>query len=319
MRNDCEIIKDLLPSYVDGLTSQESNQYIKEHISDCDDCKTYLNYMQSASDKIKKENKITIDYMKKIKKKNSLKILYSILSIFALLTISFITYSLWPSRINGIDDIKYGFISEGPNYYILKIINPEPNKGIKIKEKKVKDGLNLEVFSTNNTLFNDDSIEIKIDKSKNTNIYINGYYVVNDKIFIPREISKYHYNMSKDIKNEDKTSNFINNLGFGDFGKYSFEINNKIQPYGVKLTIDSPNINTDFLLQELQGKAAIFLKLVENSEYFDIHFQAENRKGNFRVDKEYVKFSYPKEFDNPYNLRKFMDNKEIRYNWLPDF
>lgn len=35
----CEIIRDLLPSYVDGLTSGESDRAIEEHLRDCGDCK----------------------------------------------------------------------------------------------------------------------------------------------------------------------------------------------------------------------------------------------------------------------------------------
>ena len=35
----CEIIRDLLPSYVDGLTSGESDRAIEEHLRDCGDCR----------------------------------------------------------------------------------------------------------------------------------------------------------------------------------------------------------------------------------------------------------------------------------------
>ncbi|MFQ7549709.1 MAG: zf-HC2 domain-containing protein [Blautia marasmi] len=31
----CEIIRDLLPSYVDGLTSRESDRAIEEHLKGC--------------------------------------------------------------------------------------------------------------------------------------------------------------------------------------------------------------------------------------------------------------------------------------------
>ena len=33
----CEIIRDLLPSYLDELTSAESNQAIEEHLQECKD------------------------------------------------------------------------------------------------------------------------------------------------------------------------------------------------------------------------------------------------------------------------------------------
>ena len=42
----CEIIRDLLPSYVDGLTSAESNQEITAHVAECAPCKEILEQMQ---------------------------------------------------------------------------------------------------------------------------------------------------------------------------------------------------------------------------------------------------------------------------------
>ncbi|MEG6523006.1 zf-HC2 domain-containing protein [Desulfotomaculum sp. 1211_IL3151] len=43
----CDIIKDLLPSYVDGLTSDESNREIENHIKDCLKCRGALEEMKS--------------------------------------------------------------------------------------------------------------------------------------------------------------------------------------------------------------------------------------------------------------------------------
>lgn len=41
MKLDCKIIKDLLPLYVEKMTSDESNRAIEEHLADCEACKNY--------------------------------------------------------------------------------------------------------------------------------------------------------------------------------------------------------------------------------------------------------------------------------------
>lgn len=46
----CEIIKDLLPSYIDGLTSNESNSEIEAHLETCQDCKDVLDQMKTEID-----------------------------------------------------------------------------------------------------------------------------------------------------------------------------------------------------------------------------------------------------------------------------
>lgn len=46
MKMKCEVIQDLLPSYIDGLTSEESNKLIEEHLAGCSVCRDYLSAMK---------------------------------------------------------------------------------------------------------------------------------------------------------------------------------------------------------------------------------------------------------------------------------
>lgn len=68
----CEIIQDLMPSYIDGLTSESTTALIEEHIAECDDCRKMLENMRSdegltvtPSESEAKE----IDFLKKNRKK----------------------------------------------------------------------------------------------------------------------------------------------------------------------------------------------------------------------------------------------------------
>ena len=47
----CAIIKDLLPLYIDGLTSEETNALVEEHLAECDGCRlTYQVMKDNAED-----------------------------------------------------------------------------------------------------------------------------------------------------------------------------------------------------------------------------------------------------------------------------
>lgn len=66
----CAVIKDLLPSYLDELTSEESNQMIEAHINECDECRTTLENMRAPEideEQIEIEKK-EIDFLKKNRK-----------------------------------------------------------------------------------------------------------------------------------------------------------------------------------------------------------------------------------------------------------
>lgn len=45
MKISCEIIRDLLPLYHDGVCSNESRQMIEEHLSECENCRAELKAM----------------------------------------------------------------------------------------------------------------------------------------------------------------------------------------------------------------------------------------------------------------------------------
>lgn len=47
---NCNIIKDLIPLYIDSCCSEESKTIVEEHIENCDDCKKLFVNMKSPSD-----------------------------------------------------------------------------------------------------------------------------------------------------------------------------------------------------------------------------------------------------------------------------
>lgn len=47
MKISCEIIKDLLPLYHDGVCSNDSRMMVEEHLAYCDNCKAELQVMDN--------------------------------------------------------------------------------------------------------------------------------------------------------------------------------------------------------------------------------------------------------------------------------
>ena len=86
----CEIIKDLLPNYIEKLTSEETNEYIEEHLKNCEECQKMLNNMQenlNLNSTDKKESTQEINYIKKFAKKLALlrNILLIIITLFIII------------------------------------------------------------------------------------------------------------------------------------------------------------------------------------------------------------------------------------------
>ena len=76
MKNDlsCDVVRDLLPSYIDELTSDDSNQAVQEHMSRCKECRDIYIAMSEAAEKDKERECRELDYLKGVKKKNRKKL-----------------------------------------------------------------------------------------------------------------------------------------------------------------------------------------------------------------------------------------------------
>ena len=83
----CEVIRDLLPSYIDELTSETTNRVIREHLESCEDCRAVYASMhapESMPEQNVQERK-EIDFLKKNKKRNRRIVLGSIAGALVLI------------------------------------------------------------------------------------------------------------------------------------------------------------------------------------------------------------------------------------------
>lgn len=79
MNINCNIIKDLLPSYIDNISSEETKQLVGEHLKECEKCKEYLDNMKSEISVSGVDEKKAIKiFSKEIKKKRLVAIILSI-------------------------------------------------------------------------------------------------------------------------------------------------------------------------------------------------------------------------------------------------
>lgn len=85
----CKIVQDLLPSYIEKSTDEETNKFIEEHLNLCDKCKNIYNELsKNANEKEKANTKKEIKYMKKYK--NKMSILKTILIVILLLVVIYV-------------------------------------------------------------------------------------------------------------------------------------------------------------------------------------------------------------------------------------
>jgi|GEM_PF-728435 len=129
MKISCEIIKDLLPLYQDGVCSDESKKVIEEHIKICENCKAEIESMNGALPSLDIEKNLNeADAVKKISKKwrrgmlkSGLKgigatlLLVFVICLYLFIAIGFKNSQLF-SRDNSFD-FDETYVQTPPNFY----------------------------------------------------------------------------------------------------------------------------------------------------------------------------------------------------------
>ena len=64
----CNIIKDLLPSYMENICSEDTKEFVNQHLKECKDCSALVKIMQETELVSNQTDQKMADSMKKVKK-----------------------------------------------------------------------------------------------------------------------------------------------------------------------------------------------------------------------------------------------------------
>lgn len=63
----CSVVKELMPNYIDGLTSDETGEDIKKHLAGCESCCAVYEYLRSTRPSDAAEKKKDMEFVKDLK------------------------------------------------------------------------------------------------------------------------------------------------------------------------------------------------------------------------------------------------------------
>lgn len=69
MKITCDVIQDLMPSYIDGILSEDSKALVEEHMGTCQECRKMLEIMKEEQGKEQNQMRSSAATLKKIRRK----------------------------------------------------------------------------------------------------------------------------------------------------------------------------------------------------------------------------------------------------------
>lgn len=100
----CDITKDLIPSYLDGICSEDSRQAVEEHLETCEACRSCLAQLRETELTADRAEKAQLNFMKKVKRHYAAK---NALGVVLLFVLSLATLILFPKVSPGSETDLY--------------------------------------------------------------------------------------------------------------------------------------------------------------------------------------------------------------------
>lgn len=83
----CAVVRDLLPSYVEGLTEEETRNLVEEHLNECKDCAERCAAMKEPEQEQNAEELRKVDYLKTVRRRNVKRVVLAVVLACAVLCV----------------------------------------------------------------------------------------------------------------------------------------------------------------------------------------------------------------------------------------
>ena len=301
MKNDltCEVVQDLLPSYVDGLTSDVSNQAVEQHLKTCESCRKLYREMQepmngeNVSDinegqKADSKNLSEIDYLKKIRSKNRMRILAAVL-IFAIA----VGVGLWSKvYVIGQKVEQADVVVEDHNVSVQGLLL-DTTKGVSDVAFQEKDGIvTVSLRETRKSSFHTNEFQVDYQSSEDVKqVVLENRILWDDGVSIDGTVSDLYQSRNPYVGDTSADGRSVQAaravLGINDGAllSYGTQLQTSKEPYGwtfLNVQISSSD-NVERLQQEMKQLGCLLIAVTDNLGYVSFEYSvdgAENSDGS---------------------------------------
>lgn len=268
----CDIVQDLLPSYVDGILSDTSTCAVAKHLQSCKACHDM--YDDMVTDELRQDNtdqqEKEIDYLKKVRSKTRHFTLAAILIAVLLAGSGTAVYFLIFSGEYILNSVKYSLQVSSNSLKIEGILPDDFTTGTqKIEEK---DGVvSLTLPAKQKTFFSfHKNYEVSYSaKATIREVRVNGDILWQNGTSISTYVNRIYDNKHPYIGSASDNTSLALALGIEEtFGGFTSELQTSKQPYGwtIRLT-ESQTTAEDTLRKKMTTYAYAILALIDNVDF----------------------------------------------------
>lgn len=306
MKNDltCEVVQDLLPSYVDGLTSDVSNQAVEQHLKTCESCRNLFSEMREPmngedvseiNDGQKADSKklSEIDYLKKIRSKNRMRILAAVLIVVIAVGVG-----LWSKiyiigqKVEQAEFVQAGVIVEEHKVSIQGLLF-DTTKGVSDVAFQEKDGIvTVSLRETRKSSFHTNEFQADYQSSGEVKqVVLEKRILWDDGVSIDGTVSDLYQSRNPYVGDTSadgrsvQAARAVLGINDGELLSYGTQLQTSEEPYGwtfLNVQISSSD-NVERLQQEMKQLGCLLIAVTDNLGYVSFEYSvdgAENSDGS---------------------------------------
>lgn len=270
MKNDltCAVVRDLLPSYAEGLTSPETNEAVERHLTDCPDCTARLTAMQAPEEAPPPESDREVDYLKTVKRKTGrrvvLAILCTVLLIGAVLAAKVFLIGS-PAQAQ-----ELSVMEQTENDGILRLWIATPASATAYWGWKVETSDGVADISARSVLvsplFREGGGTVEVPLEGVREVRLCGRVVWQEGTEIPPQAAALWEARTPYVGKAPAVKALLDELFFhmGSPGLYTLSLQTASEPFGLTLDFSQERVDGAALNQTMQASAPLILALVDN-------------------------------------------------------
>ena len=290
MKNDltCGVVRDLLPSYVEGLTSPESNTAVERHLSGCPDCAQLRAALAGAPEQAAPEDSKEVDYLKKVKRRGWRRVIAAV-AVTALLFAVGVAAKLFvigtPIQTQG---MSWTINTDVPGQLDIQVYaiwsgtacrqwetEQEPEGIVRITCRQVLPS----------PISNSGDYRAVLNTEGVNAVYLGDQLIWQGGIEISPQIDRVYQAQTPYVGDAPAVGRVLNALRFDTCGSYTLELHTSSAPYRLTLNFSVPQTSGKMGDSEkgLYQDMAAVLAIIGNLDEIECAFRDENGQPWSRV------------------------------------
>ena len=291
MKNDltCGVVRDLLPSYVEGLTSPESNTAVERHLSGCPDCAQLRAALAGAPEQAAPEDTKEVDYLKKVKRRGRQRVLAAVAVTVLVLTLG-IAAKLFligsPANWDYWDNFNFTARTNVPNQLDICFYPDElPDTAYCYWNVANESGIvRVSARKVLPSVFHDTSEHWEhISLSGVREVWVADQMVWQGGVVISPQMDRVYQAKTPYVGNAPAVGRVVSAGRFDWLGNHTMELQTSAQPYRLTLHFSISQSPQTFHPQDLYQDMAVTLAVIGNLDEIECAFRDENGQPWSRV------------------------------------